>query len=487
MANGELIIFFLILLIPIILTIRYLELVPGLIIWFIARDISSEDYILMTPNDIGLTAELVEIPTNKDPLTAWFFQNEVSSNETGILMASNWFYREDQEFSLKTAGLLHQAGYNVLLPVYHWRVNDNQELIFKKGSVRPKNCQKLIKKAYEYLITRPEINKRNIGIWSNAAGSILACQLIKNLPIKAVVLEDGPISLWSILATRLREKRSFLPKIILIFVLFPFLWRTRWQGKNAVKNLRACPSFLIANILDETHKKLWQTFSKLHKPRQLWYEHALHSKAIHDTWRQEYFLQIRTFYDVWLKNTPQPEFHWDFSVKRRKKGLYPVEIRISIIPPQLEKIPLQIMLSDDHRFTERRIWFGGASTTITCPLKYQPNKISVIKFLNVEPREPITRQWTKRDAEKALYATIEKMASYPPEKLTELMDRYFIQKSILLNEQLLKEDAQMTLKTAIKSKHWKTFMKRDPETRLILEDDLEEPLISTTDSFFLSS
>ena len=146
MTNGELIVIALFILILIIILIRYLELVPRLITWSVVRKVSSEDHILMTPNDIGFTAELIEIPSNQEPLIAWFFPSEVSSDEAGILMVPNWYNKEDQEYSLKTAGLLHQAGYNVLLPVYHWRVNDNKELIFNRRSVCPKNCQKLIRK-----------------------------------------------------------------------------------------------------------------------------------------------------------------------------------------------------------------------------------------------------------------------------------------------------------------------------------------------------
>ena len=490
MANGELIIIAFILLIPVILIIRYLELIPRLIIWYIARDLSTKNETLVTPENIGLTAELVEISLNQNSLAAWFFQSEVESNDAGILMVPNWYYREDQEYSLKTAGLLHQAGYSVLLPLWHWRVNKNDELEFNKRSVCPKKCLTMMRKAYDYFRTRPEINKRNIGIWSNGSGTILACQLVKDLPIKAIVLEDGPAGLWSIISPRLQGRGFFIPRFILHLLLIPFLWQTRWQAKNVVKNLRVCPSFLLANVQDDPHKKLWQTFFRLHKPRLLWFENALHSKAIRDTWLQEYFLQIRTFYDFWLQKKvsqqDHPEFHYDFSVKRREKGFHPVEVRISVIPPQLEKIPLQIILSDSNRWTERRIYFGpGATTEITWQLKFRPNNISLIKFQNVQPGESSTI-WTKRDAEKALYTTIEKMASYPPEKLAGLMDRYFIQKSILLNEQLLKEEAQETLKTDIKSHYWKKYLLKGPETRLILGDDSDETA-TTTDSFFLSS
>ncbi|MFX1517232.1 MAG: hypothetical protein ACFFC6_13090 [Promethearchaeota archaeon] len=486
MANGELILIAFILLILMILIIRYLELAPRLIIWSIAREVSSEDQTLVFPKDIGLTADLLEIPSDQNPLAAWFFQNE--DDDAGILIAPNWYHREDQEFSLKTAGLLHQAGYNVLLPIWHWRVND-YELEFRKRSISPKKCQAMMRNAYEYFSTRSEINKRNIGIWSNGLGTILACQLVKNQPIKAIVLEDGPVSLWNIVAPRLQRRRFFILRFILNLLLIPILWRTRWQEKNAIKDLHACPSFMLANIQDNPHKKLWQTFFRLHKPRNLWFEHALHSQALQDTWLQEYSLQIRTFYNFWLKKVPQqdyPDFHYDFSVKRKKKGFYPVEVRISVIPPQLERIPLQIMLSDNHRWAERRIFFGpGASTKITWPLKFRPTNISLIKFLNVQSDESNT-QWVKQDAEKALHITIEKMAAYPPEKLSQLMDQYFIQKAVLLKEQSLKEDAQKTLKTKIKTKYWKKYLLRDPEARLILGDDVDEAS-TAVDSFFLSS
>jgi hypothetical protein len=167
MTNGELIILtlFLLIVVILILIIRYLELAPRLILWYFARKL--EAHSLLTPDDIGLTAELVEIPVDQNPLTAWFFQNEPPSNASGILMVPNWYSREDQKYSLKTAGLLHQAGYNVLLPVYHWQLSD-QEWKFNKRSASSKNWEILIRETYEYLCTRPEINNRNVGFWSRS-------------------------------------------------------------------------------------------------------------------------------------------------------------------------------------------------------------------------------------------------------------------------------------------------------------------------------
>ncbi|MHA2243989.1 MAG: alpha/beta hydrolase family protein [Candidatus Hodarchaeales archaeon] len=477
----ELILISTLLAISVILITRYTEAMPRLIFYILAKDITSENYAAMTPADLGLTAEFVEIPM-KESSNAWFFPSEITSTAS-ILMVPNWFRKEDYESSIKTAGILNKLGYNVLLPIYHMSL----DFKFKKRSVGPKQYQKMVIGAYNYFIKRPEVDRRKIGIWSNSSGTILACDLIKKFPIKAVVLEDGPLTLWNDIALMLHKKRNFpflLTKVVLILLLYPFLGKTRWQSKGAVKNLHACPSFLIA-LREDPQKNLWEIFSLLHKPRQLWFEHALNTRAIRDIWLQEYLLQIRSFYDLYLLMSPQPEFHYDFSVKKKKgKGKWAVEIRISTMPPQLEKIPLQIILSDNSSFSEFRIWYSGASMTITHSLKYKPNNVSVIQFTNVEVGEHPRQQWIKRDARKALISTIEEIAQYPPEKLTEIMERYFFLKSIFLSEEERKEEAKEILQT-ITSKHWKIHARRDSDTRIIIQDDFEEPLITVDESILM--
>jgi hypothetical protein len=402
-------------------------------------------------------------------------------------MIPNWYQKDDYENNLKTAGILHTAGYNVLLPTYHLRSEEGVEFKYEKRTVNPKQCQKLIEAAYDYFVSLPEIDKRRLGVWSNASGTILACQLIKNAPIKAVVLENGPTTLWNDITTKLHERRNIpylLTKAIVILALFPFIWRTRWQSKGAINNLRSCPSFLIAPRANP-RRNFWKTFSNLHKPRHLWFEHAIKPKAIRDTWIQEYFMQIHSFYDIWLHNTPQPEFHCDFSVKREKRN-WQVEIRLLATPPQLEKVPIQIILSDNSNVNELRIWFIGASTRIIQTIKFKPNNISVIQFLNVESREHTHRQWLKRDAQKALFTTIEKLTQSSPEELNGLIERYFYLKSILLNEQEQKKEAQETLHTSIASNHWKTMIGRDSDSRIIIQRDSEEPQFSIADSPFMT-
>ncbi len=459
-----------------ILLLRYMVIIPRMIFWVIARDITKDDYSIKTPSAFGIAAEFVEIPMKNKSIHALFLPSEGAST-AGILLIPNWYKKSDLVSSLKMASIIRTAGYNVLLPIYHWSLDETSELVQFKRKSNPKECQKVINESYNYFTKRPEVDRRNIGIWSSGSGTILACQLIKNQPIKGVVLEDGPVTLWNELPLLFHKR--VLTRFLSILLLFPFVWRTRWQSKGAVKNLRSCPSFLIATR-EEPQKGLWKTFSILHEPRQLWFEHALQAGSIGDSWLHEYCLQVRSFFDLWLLDSPKPEFHYEFVIKQKRKGKYFVEIRITSMPPQVDKVPLQIILSDNSRFSENRIWFDGGSMTVSHSLEFKPNSISVIPFANVEPTDHPKWKWSKRDARVALYSTIEKLINYAPEKLDKLMERYFFLKSILLNEQDLKEEALEVLKSYIKSKHWKNIMRNDADCQLILHNDLEEPQISSS-------
>ncbi|MHA2226159.1 MAG: hypothetical protein ACXAC8_13190 [Candidatus Hodarchaeales archaeon] len=462
-----------------------------MIFWYYSRGITA-DNASMTPVDLGLTAEFVEIPLKKNPINAWFFPSDINS-QASILIVPNWYDKDDHENNLKTAGILNAAGYNVLLPIFHWSTDENFKFVFKKRNLGPKHCQQIGEAAYGYLLSRPEISRKSVALWANQSGTIIACKLIKNLPIKAIILEDGPVTLWNRLAQIIEGKMGIpfgVSKFILISFLFPFLWRTRWQSKGAVKDIGSTPSFLIATR-EDPKKYLWQTYNMLYKPRQLWLEHSISPKTIRDTWIQEYFLQVKAFLDLLLNGsvrTENPELHSEFSTKRLKRGSFLLEIQINSIPPQKDPRPLQIILSDDRKFAEYRIWFSGASTLISHKINFKPNNLAIITFKNVEPEDlHPQRQWIKRDTTVALNATIEKLIQDCPHELDIKMDRYFFIKSVIQNELNLKKEAKLTLKS-IKSRQWRTIVKSEADLKMIFQDkEGEEELnISTPDLPFLT-
>lgn len=485
MANEWILIVFPLVFLMFIIIIRYLEVVPQLIFWFFAR---GETFDYTNPEDIGIDANLVDIPSEETTRKGLFFPAE---SDAGILMVTNWFLREDYYVALKTASILQTAGYNILLPLYH-ELNESGE-VFQKKNLKPKKCQQIIQEAFEFFIGHPAIDKRKIGIYSNILGTILASRLIKNQPIKAVILENGPVDLWNKIAGYLSHQKNIpflLSKILLVLFLWPFLWRTDWQSSGVIDNLRACPTFLIASREDQTfpRKYVWRNFAKLYLkcPYKLWYEHSLLPASLSDTWDLEYLLQFHNFYDRWLQGSKRPDFHYDFTVKRKTKRKFPIEIRITVMPPQMEDIPVQIMLSDKgaRNTEELRIWFNGASMTITYDSSFKPKNISVIPFWNAIPFENSDKQWVKQEAQEALNSTIEQMVHIPYYNQGKMLDRYFFLKGILLCEQGFQDQALEVFNTSITKSYWKNLLKTDSDSRVVFEKDSQKIRSSITDGLF---
>ncbi len=477
-----LLIFFFILIVIGIFFARHLELVPQIIFWFIAQDKGKDELKYITPENLGVSAELVEFYYKKIPIIAWFFSGKNESKAT-VLMVPNWYLKEDHENNLKTAGILQNAGYNVLLPIYHWSLDGK---VFQKRYVSSKLCQIIVDETYRYLCKRTDVDRRNVALWSNAAGTILACQLVKNHPIKSIILENGPVTLWNEFSDYLNHIKNFpysLTKFLLKILLWPFLWRTRWQSKYSLKALGACPSFLIATR-EDSRKQFWRTFTFLHKPKQLWYEHGLPMGGIRDLWKQEYYFQVRVFYDTHFKllENSKPDFHFELTTERRKKGNYPFRIRITSMPPQMEKIPLQIIISHrSNRLSEYRVWFSGASFNLYHSSKERPYGISINQFYNVVPFTGDVserRMWLKKDTDEALDTAIQELIKYPLRHLKALTQRYFFVKSVILQEQENREAAHKTL-MEISSKYWSTMIKNDPDSRGIRADSKEKVVSET--------
>lgn len=489
MANEIILIGFLLVLFIIALILRINEFIPQVIFMFFGRG----DFPYIKPEDIGYNAEKVEVtPSSTDtPMYAYFFS---ADSEIGILMASNWFLREDFLINLKTAGILQELGYNVILPLFH-EINDNGTAVQKK-TFNPKKCQQIIQASFEYLIKDPRINKRKVGVYSSSFGTVLASRLIKNQPIKAAVLENGPTDLWNKLAGYLQQQQNIpfsVTKIILVLFLWPFLWRTDWQSQGVINNLHACPTLLIGSREDQTFSKkfVWRNFNNLYLkcPHKLWYEHSLFPSSLSDTWNNEYRLQIRNFYDPWLIPIKQPDFHYHFVIKEKKRKKYLVEILITVTPPQMEDIPLQIMISDKgtRNVEELRIWFNGASMNIAYESSFKPSSISLIPFWDVSPlkhTERTKREWTKAEAREALISTIEQMLYIPFQNLDIIIDKYFFLKAVLFQEQEYYEEAQEILNTSLNKNYWKKIAKFDSDSRVIIEKTSKKAITTASDDLF---
>ncbi|MHA1994475.1 MAG: hypothetical protein ACW97Z_08055 [Candidatus Hodarchaeales archaeon] len=432
-----------ILLICLVIIIRRTEIIPYLYIYFTAR----KDLPVNLPSDFGLEAIPISFPVKDKLQKAWFFPNK-QENDSTILMIPDWINERSFENSLKTSGVLQLMGFNVLLPVIH-TIDESTRLLLKKN-YSPRYYTLTIIKAYEYLISRDNLDKRKIAIYSESLSTLLASALVKDQPIKAVILENGPIPLSTLITRNLSYSGfgvsffRFLTRVL----LWPFLWRTRWDRHHSLSMLHSCPTFLISvfDHKDQPNQNIIRNFTSLYKPKQLWVENALlPTGGIRDTWPEEYFSQVKEFYNRWLNKEPAPEWHCEMKVSKKGKKKFSALITISALPPQMDHIPVLITVSDGkNQLHHKRVWFLGAEETYEFQLPFRSSFHSLLPLLNVERVENKSLPWIKLDAEEALTHTVKTIVSLKLPDLVDYEDRYFKIKPRILADINLEESEEIT-------------------------------------------
>ncbi|WP_455141163.1 hypothetical protein [Candidatus Hodarchaeum mangrovi] len=469
MVNINIILLIITIIFFLILISRYFEIIPSLLTQFMIRNQTFEN---LTPQDLGLNAVNVSIPLSEAETQGWFFPGP-EEQDAVILMVPSWVEADNFSKYFRTANLLQKIGFNVLIPLYYKMDANNTQSI--KLNTSTKYLNHVIEKTYEFLITYPGINRRKIGIYTNSFGSTFACSLVYDYPIKSIVIEDGPISfndMFTVNAFGKNKALYFIFRVFFGFFTFPFFWLTKWQSNHSLRKIRATPSFLIASRENQLqpHKSVWKSYQRLYKPKQFWFEHSILPNTIKDVWKEEYLQKIKHFYDRNLAGLIQPEFHFDFVGGRKDKGKYPNEITITVMPPQLAEIPLQILLADNSNLEELRIYFTGASKTIPISLDFKPKYMTLLPFYAVDKTELSSfKQWKKRGLEFGLLATIDELLRQPLSQLNPLLNRYYYLKSILLFEQGEKNLAKQILITKIDDDYWKQKCLNDSDSRQILD------------------
>ncbi|MHA1975110.1 MAG: hypothetical protein ACTSW1_19145 [Candidatus Hodarchaeales archaeon] len=450
------------------IVLRYFSLAPTIVSYFIIRRQNSDKKIAIEPTK---EYQIVELPIDNQIVRGLFFNAPLASAGS-ILIVPDWTRPDDIQKNIETASILRGFGYDVFLPIFH-------DINFETGKINnfvidSRKLYKIIENSFHYLLTRSEGNRRAVALYSNSMGTYLACFLVKDYAIRSVVLEDGPVSLTNLLLAKIGFKRNLISHLLRFTVnllVYPLTWRTKWDYKRAIKLLRCTPTFLIASKEDTVYssKNIWQNYARLYKPRQIWLEHSILPKTLQHTWRQEYEKQISTFYSLYVKEEIQPEYHFDFTTKRKQKGKYPVEIKITAMPPQLKDIPVQITLSGGSKIEELRLIFNGASMILTKHLDFKPRTISLLHFYNVKKHDiDPHRHWIKQHAAQRLIKTLDLVLESPLEELEFLIDRYFYIKMILLYEEGKEEKLVQKQRVRVSRKYIKSQIKHDPDGRHIL-------------------
>jgi hypothetical protein len=412
--------------------IRYFDIVPQ----FLIDRLTDKELVVNVPSDYNFDAELISQDVNGVNQKAWFFSSKIKS-EASILIFPDWVRRNSSENSIKTAGLLQEMGYNVLLPIVH-EIDESTKILIKKN-LSHEVYQENLETWYGYLLSQKDLNKRQIALYSEYLGTGMACLLVKTQPIKAIILENGPFSLSRVYVRRLSTDGtinriiSFLLRKSLDF----FLWRTIWDPQNALGKIHSCPSFLIS-ITDHDempNQQVFRNFESLYKPKQFWFENALMPVGgIRDTWPVEFKMQVNHFLNRWITDQPHEDWHYDFSVKKRKE-IFHTSLKISVLPPQMKEIPLQITISGKKsQYTQKRILFLGAETVINLELLFRPNYVSILPFHNVEVSDSKINPWIKLGSQGAIRRNLDAIVTLDYINLVRNEKRYFLIKQAISSE-----------------------------------------------------
>jgi hypothetical protein len=429
LVDPVILISFVFLALVLIIFLRLLEGIPFLYVFFRLR----KEVVISLPEDYGLEFEIIDFDVGEESHKAWFFKG-VKRSSSCILLIPDFSSSNFLGNSLRTAGILQTMDFNVILPQIHEFDLSSRKMV--KKIISPRDYQSIINSVYNYILEYTTIDKRKIAIYSDSLGTVFACSLVKKHHLKAVVLESGPVTLSSLITGKIPFSNilASLVSILVRIFMWPVIWRTRWNSQRSLKMLSSCPSLQIAVFHHNSipNRTIFQNYTSSYKPKQLWIEDALLPVGgIRNTWVMEYFYQINHFYDRWLNNKQTLDWHTEMRVKRNEKTSYEVNLKISVLPPVLEHLPLRVTLLDGkNNLQHERIVFIGAEMIYEFNTDFRPKIVSILQYHNVDLLD--LKSWVKQDVTKALERNIETMTYLNLKKVMKYEKRYFMIKTAIL-------------------------------------------------------
>lgn len=168
-------------------------------VWYLNRLIDQSVALLLypprsqpgpTPADYGLTAETVQLTASDGmALTAWFIPPGGQVDGATLIYVHG--YSANRGALLDQAAVLHEAGYGALLLDLR-NHGESGTAVTTWGQAEAAD----VVAAYNYLLTRPEVNPARIGLVGKSMGGAVVAQAAQQLPgVALLVLESCYTSL----------------------------------------------------------------------------------------------------------------------------------------------------------------------------------------------------------------------------------------------------------------------------------------------------
>lgn len=173
-----------------------LVVVGGTAVWYGNRWVArSADALLYprhtepdkTPADFGITAETVRIPVDDLELAAWYIPPAEAANGAALIYVHG--FGGNRGALLEQVAAMHEAGYGALLLDMR-NHGESDDAISTWGYAEAHD----VVAAYNYLLTRPEVDPGRIGLVGKSMGGAAAALAAAQLPDLAVLVLESTYS-----------------------------------------------------------------------------------------------------------------------------------------------------------------------------------------------------------------------------------------------------------------------------------------------------
>lgn len=257
--------------------------------------------VLETPDDYGLPYEDIVLTTHDEyKLAAWYLP---SRNHAAIILQHG--YPDNRSAMLNHAKLFSRHGYGlIMVDLRSQGESQGNTVSFGLNEVHD------VEAAYQYLLSRPDVNPERIGSLGNSmGGAVVLLHAAQNSGIKAVVADSTYASLQDVIASGI-ENLTSLPA-------FPFAPMIQWFAEReagfaaaqvapieSIDLISPRAVFLLHGSADELIpvENSQHLFDAAGTPRELWIEPEVgHGKEtfINDH-ADEYESRVVGFFDQYL-------------------------------------------------------------------------------------------------------------------------------------------------------------------------------------------
>ncbi|HUN21547.1 MAG TPA: alpha/beta hydrolase [Anaerolineales bacterium] len=252
-----------------------------------------------SPSDFNLPAEALTLTTSDGlHLAAWYVPSQ-----NGAAVIAQHGYQSDRSEMLEEATILAEAGFGVLvMDLRTHGQSDGEYITFGVAEMADMQA------AWDYLLTRPDVQPTRIGLLGNSmGGSIVLQYAAQNPDVQAVMADSAFSSIDDTIAVSVKHFTG-LPAFPFATLITYFAEQETGIDSNAIAatrliaNISPRPVFLLQGGADtvvsaESGAKL---FAAALQPKELWYDANLGHVEFQQTYPQEYAKRTIAFFRTHL-------------------------------------------------------------------------------------------------------------------------------------------------------------------------------------------